>query len=298
VNYCLSAWLSNALDLMTVKPKTLASYESLSRLLVARLGDRPIADLSTLDVQRYVTTAGRELSASRVRQSYVVLQRSLAMAVTYGYLRANPCVSVSLPRLARREMRYLTASEVEALAASCEGYETLVRFLAYTGVRWGEACALRFGDIDGNRVYVRRTQVDIAGTLTCGTPKGNSERTVFLPSVLRLSSGRPDGLVFTTALGKPVRAANFRNRVWLPALQYIGKPDLRVHDLRHTAVALLIQAGVHPKVIQRLMGHSSVAITMDTYGHLIGNQLEQASHALDELLAGSDRIKMDDHTCG
>jgi integrase len=295
-NYLLSEWLAEALTLMSVKPSTLASYESLSRLLVRGLGDQSIQAIGTLDVQRFIVSSARTLSASRVRQSYIVLSKALGMAVAYGMLDTSPCISISLPRLPHREMRYLDLNEVRALASACGRHETLVLFLALTGLRWGEAAALRHGDIDGNKVYVRRAQLELAGRITYGTPKSHSQRTLYLPASLGLGSGSNSALVFTSSQGGPMRHGNFRQRTWLRATDAVGKSGLRVHDLRHTAVSLLIQAGVHPKVIRRLMGHSSVSITMDTYGHLIGNQLQQASHALDALWASSAALETDDDT--
>jgi integrase len=159
------------------------------------------------------------------------------------------------------------------------------------GLRWGEAAALRHGDVQGTAVYVRRTQVDVNGHLSYGSPKSHAQRTVYLPTSLTLPTGLPESLVFKSPRGSALRCQNFARNVWKPATASVGRMNLRVHDLRHTAVSLLIQAGVHPKVIQRLMRHASVTITMDRYGHLIGNQLEQASHALDTLLAASRSIQ-------
>ena len=290
--YSLSEWLSEALTLVTVEPKTHAGYESLARFLLAGLGDVPLDSITTLDVQRFVSRSA--VSASRTRQAYRLLTQVLNMAVAYEVLE-RPLGKVQLPRMPRRDVQCLSLAEIDSLATAAGRYGRLVKFLAFTGLRWGEAAALTHGDIHGSTVYVRRTQVDVNGHLSYGSPKSHAQRTVYLPSSFVLPPGPADALVYTSPHGCSLRCQNFARNVWKPATASVGRPSLRVHDLRHTAVSLLIQAGVHPKVIQRLMGHSSVTITMDTYGHLIGNQLEQASHALDALLASS---KTDDDTSG
>lgn len=95
------------------------------------------------------------------------------------------------------------------------------------------------------------------------------------------------GLVFPTPLGEPMRRSNFARRVWAPAVEKLGLDGLRFHDLRHTAVALAISKGAHPKALQERMGHSSVTVTLDRYGHLYDGLDGQIADALDELLISS-----------
>jgi hypothetical protein len=92
----------------------------------------------------------------------------------------------------------------------------------------------------------------------------------------------PDSLVFTNAEGGPLRNSNFRSRVWRPALAAAGLPeDLRIHDLRHTCAALLIAQGAHPKAIQAQLGHSSIQVTLDRYGHLFPDDMDGLATQLD-----------------
>jgi integrase len=92
-----------------------------------------------------------------------------------------------------------------------------------------------------------------------------------------------DGLVFTAAGGGPLRRTNWRRRVWIPALRKtgIGAPLPRPHDLRHTAASLAIQAGAHPKSIQSMLGHSSITMTLDRYGHLFPSLADGLANTLD-----------------
>lgn len=95
------------------------------------------------------------------------------------------------------------------------------------------------------------------------------------------------GIVFPSPLGEPLRRSNFTRRVWTPATDALGLQGLRFHDLRHTAVALAIRQGAHPKAIQERMGHSSVTVTLDRYGHLYEGLDGRIADGLDELLRES-----------
>jgi hypothetical protein len=129
-----SEWLSEAMALMSVKPKTLAGYESLSRFLVAGLGDVPLDSISTMDVQRFVSQS--TVSASRTRQAYRLLSQSISMAVTYEVLD-KPLGKVRLPRMPKRDVQCLDPSEVDALATAAGRYGHLIKFVAYTGAALG-----------------------------------------------------------------------------------------------------------------------------------------------------------------
>ena len=102
----------------------------------------------------------------------------------------------------------------------------------------------------------------------------------------------PDGLVFTASNGSPLRNSNFTKNVWQPALETAQLPAaLRIHDLRHTAAALLISKGAHPEAIKRHLGHSSIVVTMDVYGHLFPSEAESLAQALDDLYAQNQTDK-------
>jgi integrase len=142
--------------------------------------------------------------------------------------------------------------QVAALAAQAGSYGIFIRTLAYTGLRWGEATALRVRDVDINRrrLDVRRAYSTISGALIEGTPKSHQQRTVPLPKKLceelaaHIDGLGPDDHVFTTASGTPVRTTNFRRRTWLPAVAATGLHGLTPHGLRHTA-CLPLHRGRH-----------------------------------------------------
>ena len=215
---------------------------------------------------------------------------------------------INLPRPVRKEQRHLTISQVEQLARECgypsnvskhrayaerahEPYRLAVLFLAYTGVRFGEMAALRAGrvDLERRRAVIAESVTVVQGKgLVWGTPKTHQRREVPLPRFLvqqlapHLARLAPDDLVFTgVRRGSPLRAAIFRRGHFDAAATAIGIPGLHPHELRHTAASLAIAAGADVKVVQQMLGHASATMTMDTYGHLFENRLDEVADALD-----------------
>jgi integrase len=203
-------------------------------------------------------------AGSTVRQVHRVFSLMLDLAVRDGRLPRNPATGVRLPRVAKGEPVFLTHTQVEQLARSCPGYELFVRVLAYTGMRWGEATAVRVRRVDlvKRRIEVVHTAVELNGEMTYGTPKTHQRRSVPVPRSLvdalarHIADKRPDDLVFTTPRGDVMRNHNFRSRVFVLAAQQIGMPGLTPHDLRHTAASLAVQAGANVKAVQRMLGHA------------------------------------------
>jgi len=192
---------------------------------------------------------------------------------------------------------------VELLADAIDDqYRALIYLLAYGGLRWGEAVAVRRRrlDLTRSRVEVTESLADVACTVHFGPTKTYEHRTVVLPSFVRdqlaehvSRQGTTDleALVFRSPNGGPLRYSNFRRRDWLPAARSADIPEgLRIHDLRHTCAALLIAEGAHPKAIQEHLGHSSITVTMDVYGHLFPSQMEELATRLDRSRDAALRI--------
>lgn len=139
-------------------------------------------------------------------------------------------------------------------------------------------------------VIVNESATDVHGRKVFGETKNRQKRVVAVPgflvpileSHLEQVSTDPDALVFTSSTNRPIDWSNFRTRTWKPALAAAGiDPRLRIHDLRHTAASMLIAQGCHPKVVQEHLGHGSIVITMDRYGHLYPEDRSKVSDALD-----------------
>jgi integrase len=276
-----------------LKPSTKAGYDSLLRIhILPALGDAPLGKITPKDVRALIGDIEGRLSPARIRQVYRLLSMVLKSAVESGYISKSPCVGIKLPKWMKREMHYLDADQVERLAEAVgPDHDVLVYLLAYGGLRWGEAVALRRGrcNLLKRSIDVREAASDVDGTLHFGATKTYESRTVPLPGFLveklahhlEAVPNDPQALVFTTG-GKPLRGSNWRSRVWLPALQRAGLPVIRIHDLRHTCAALLISHGHSPKSIQAHLGHSSITVTMDTYGHLFPEEREKIAAGLEE----------------
>jgi integrase len=171
-----------------------------------------------------------------------------------------------------------------------------VLLAVYGGLRFGELAGLRRARVDvlRGRVTIAETLVEANGQLSFGPPKTKrSRRTVPLPRRIVADLERhlslyvgpsADALVFTGSKGAPLRRAGFRRCYWLPAIAGAGLETIRVHDLRHTFVALWIRAGANPKEVSVRAGHSSVAFTLDRYGHLYEDAEEAVPDRLDALL--------------
>jgi integrase len=261
-----------------------------SRYVVPQWGSMKLRDVSHADVQAWVTELqATGLSASSVQRAHGVLAQVLELAVRDRRLPTNPARGVRLPRKLARAPRYLSAAQVEALAVECEPYGHVVRFLAYTGLRWGEMAALRVRDVDPlrRRVHVSRSVTEDRGRLIFDTTKTGEPRMVPLPRFLAdqvaatLAGKGPDDLVFEGARGGVLRSRNFGRRTFAPAARAIGVPTLTPHGLRHTAASLAIAAGANVKVVQQMLGHATASMTLDLCGHLFPDQLDDVADRLD-----------------
>jgi integrase len=262
----------------------------------------PLAKVTFEGLTRWVSQLSLSgLGASAIRQSVFVMSAALDHAVRSGRIRANPARGLGLPRPKRRDYIYLTHGQVLALASEAGRGRLLILLLAYTGLRWGEATAPRVCDIDFDRrrVDVRRAFSDVGGRVILGTPKSHQSRTVPLPQFLATEiaaavAGRhADQLVFTMPGGGVMRLPNWRRSVFLSARRRAGLSDrFRVHDLRHTAASLMIQAGYPPKMLQEIMGHASITTTLDLYGHLYPGEMDRYADRLNEAAGMTDAAKM------
>jgi integrase len=193
-------------------------------------------------------------------------------------------------------------------AARDDRLEALYVLAIHTGMRQGELLSLRWEDVDLDRqsLRIRRTLTrkgsESGGAYGVGKPKTKkSRRTVRLTESAvdtlsrhrarqaeeKLRTGAPfqdQGLVFAGERGGIINPSNLRNRSFVPLLKRAGVPRITFHDLRHTCASLLFQRNVHPKFVQELLGHASVAITLDTYSHMMPGMGGEAAHAMKEVL--------------
>lgn len=289
------------------RPHVKASTDSTDRgrarkHIVGRLGRLQLAQITPLTVQHWVTRLldDADLAPKTVRNCHGLLHSMLDAAVSERLIASNPAAGTKLPAAGAPEMHFLTVEQVQALLAAIPAhYVPLVTTLVGTGLRWGEAAGLRRRRVDVFRrqLSVEETLQEVDGTLSWGPPKTRrSRRTVSLPptvveKLIPLVDGPADETVFRTPRGALLRRRNFGQRVWHPAIEKANADgpvlpaDLRVHDLRHTHVAQLIARGVHPAAISRRLGHASIQVTMDVYGHLLPEVDERVTAAAEAVFA-------------
>ncbi|GAB3769406.1 hypothetical protein GCM10027600_24210 [Nocardioides ginsengisegetis] len=298
-------WLDGQAHL---KPTTHSRYAGILSKHIGPKWDRvKIANVSHGDVQVWVTELARDHSPATVQKIHRVLSLVLDLAVKDGRLVRNVAAGVNLPRTVKHEHRYLTHDQVEHLATATgypsdaskfsshdtranETYRLIVLFLAYTGVRFGEMAALRVARLDlrRNRAVIAESVTPVQGHgLVWGTPKTHQRREVPIPRFLaselaaHVADKKADDLVFAGIRGgQPLRVSTFRTAFSAAALA-IGVPDLYPHQLRHTAASLAIASGADVKVVQQMLGHASATMTLDTYGHLFEDRLDEVGDAMD-----------------
>lgn len=278
-----------------LRPSTAATEDGrLRNHLLPVFGQVALKDITPLTVRAFLAQLGERRSAKTVRNVHALLSTILRDAVLEGLLLSNPCTGMRLPKEQRYEARFLSPAEIEALVeAAPADYRTLILVAAGTGLRWGELAGLPVQRVDllRRRLEVVQTLSDVNGALSLGPPKtAASHRVVSLPPTLvealgRQLTGHRGELVFSGPDGGPLRRSNFHARVWRPTVGSAGlAPAPRFHDLRHSHVALLIAAGVPLKAIQDRLGHSSIVMTMDRYGHLLSDVDEALIHGLETQL--------------
>jgi integrase len=283
-------------SLSHVRPGTLSNIDSrLRRHIIPAFGDWPIGNIEPSDVRDFVADqVALGLSPGTVAGTYHLLARILSTAEIDCLIPRTPCKGIELPRNGRhQEMHFLGPAEVATLAETIEPrYRVLIYTAAYTGLRWGELAGLhveRCNLLRGS-INVIEALTEVNGHVEVGPTKTGKTRAVSIPRFLRdllgehlAMYGSPGGFVFTSAEGTPLRRTFYR-RHYKPAVRRAGLPeDLRFHDLRHTCAALLIAQGAHPKEIQERLGHSTIRLTFDRYGHLLPSLDDRLREGLDRL---------------
>jgi len=297
-------WIDASIHL---SPGTLWTYQrDLNRYILPTFGDLKVSALTPPAVQRWLAQELQRLAPSSVRRHHRTLATMLNWAVDQGMAANNVLDKVKAPRIPRRDMQTFTVEQIEAIAAAIpERYKCLVLVAAYGGLRWSELVGLRRMDVQGARVTVAGQLIFLNKQWLREDPKtAAGRRTIVLPQSVAIelqahleqfTGPKPSDLVFTSSFGKPI-AQSFRRNIWYPACYAAGMGDQvirnykpafvnmpRFHDLRHTSVALAINAGAHPKAIQQRLGHASIAITMDRYGHLMAGMDAELAGDLDDL---------------
>lgn len=270
-------------------------------------------------------TSDRKLSASSVRHCHAVLHQILGLAVRSKRLRSNPASDVPLPAMTRTDKVFLDPAEIERLgraadylaatrsariaagkaskaSADWSAVEVPVsanglalRVLGLCGLRFGELAGLRVSrvELDKRRLIIDTAVSEVSGHVVVGVPKNRKTREVPIPAALvdplrAQVDGRGAGeYVFKTATGGPLRRGNFSKRIFAPARDLaVIDSDATLHSLRHSFASITLTSGVPPKQVQEWMGHHSLKLTADVYGHLFASETDRALSLLDRAIGG------------
>jgi len=301
----LDRWLSDSVK-GTVRVSTYERHEAIIRLhikpSIGRVGLKKLTPAHVRSLYREKLNSGL-LAPATVRKIHSTLHKALSQAVSDGIVPRN-AADVKAPRPTPEEMRPLSEDEarafLETARESGDRFEALYVLAITTGLRRGELLGLRWDDVDLERGMLRvgRALVREGGRHTLGetkTRRGRRQinltpRTVSairthrkkqLEEKTKLAGLHQDhSLIFASEVGTPMNPENLVKRSFKPLLKKAGLPEIRFHDLRHTCATLLLGRGVHPKLVQELLGHATIAMTLDTYSHYLPSMGDQAAGAM------------------
>ena len=317
----VSDWLDIWLAAYTsdVKPLTRSTYKNkLESAIKPAIGAVKLQALKAPQVQKMVndlqsgTAERKPLAAKTVKDVYGVLHRALEQAVEVGYLRSNPSDACKLPRAERSEIKPLTEDQTAAFLNAIRGqqFERLFIVDLLTGLRQGELLGLRWKDIDFDAGTVTVAQQllkskEKGGAYFFGSLKNDKTRLLTpAPSVMkalkeqrrvqmewRLKAGElweDSGLVFTDELGRHLSHVTVRKH-FKKAVESIGIPEARFHDLRHSFAVNSLQAGDNPKVVQENLGHATAAFTLDVYAHATERMKRDSANRMEALFQSTKK---------
>ena len=305
----LDTWLTDSLR-GTVRESTRVRHEINIRVHIApALGRVKLKSLTPAHVRGlHCEKLDAGLAPATVRKIHLTLHKALSQAVTDGLIPRN-AAAVPAPRPTPKEMNPLSAEEARALLEAAreigDRFEALYVLAVTAGLRRGELLGLRWEDADLERGTLRISRALVregSSYRSSSTKTKRGRRSIRLTpravSALKAHRKRQleekikfaglwkdHGLIFATQAGTFVNPENLINRSFKPLLKRAGLPEIRFHDLRHTCATLLLGGGVHPKLVQELLGHATIAMTLDTYSHFLPSMGDHTAKAMEAALS-------------
>jgi integrase len=292
VKHFLENWLEE-IHKPTIRVSTYLRYRrTLHRHIFPAIGHVQLQKLSAQQVQAFYTRKLKDgMAPGSIWYMHAILHKAFDQAVRWKLLSRNVCDEVAPPRIPKRENKTLTKEQAQKLLDTARGHtlEALLTVALVTGMRRGELRSLRWSDIDfeDKHLQVRRTVEHLTGYgYYENEPKSDrSKRSIALPDFAietlkqhrvkqieaRLKIGEAwvdHDLVFCRANGNFLPASTLDYQ-FQALLKDAGLPHMRIHDLRHSAATILLSMGVHAKVVQEILGHSTISMTMDIYSHVL-----------------------------
>ena len=306
MNAYLPRWLEEVAK-PTIELNTYARYRiNVYTHILPVFGHMQLQKITPLQVQSFYASKIQEgLEPGTVRLLHSLLHSAFENAVRWGFMSRNICDLVTKPRSMPREKQVLTEEQARQLLEAAKGHrlEALLTVAITTGMRHGELAALKWQDIDfeAHSLQVRRSVYFLAkyGYREKEPKTEKGRRTISLPKVVMeaLKEHREHqaevkkkagtrwqelDLVFCNAKGSYMHSSYLR-RIFKELLKDAGLPKMRVHDLRHSAATILLKMGVPPHVVQEILGHSNITITLGIYGHVLPGQQREAMGEWDDL---------------
>jgi integrase len=309
-------WLTTKAD---VSARTTINIEGrLNNHAFPHFGDMEMGAIRPSDVRAFVAKLiAAEKAASTIKGIFLTTAQVFEQAALDGIIARTPCAGIKLPPEGRREeMLFLTAKQLNELADAIDArYRTLIYLAGYGGLRAGEIAALEVAKVNvlAGTITVDCAASEVRGEFIVGTTKTGRSRLVAIPRFLATMIGEhigeyptEDGLVFSAREGGPIRHRNFYRRHFKKSVEKArkkaikeGRKDeavpeaLRFHDLRHTCAALLIANGQHMEEVKDHLGHGSIRVTSDRYGHLFPSARAALAESLEATFASSSSVGAD-----
>lgn len=305
-----SAYLEEWLIIVksNLRTSTYNTYrKQVTRYINPFLGHIMLKDLRSTHIQDlYDSLLKADLSAKTIQLVHSVIHNSLTQAVRLGLLQRNPTLATVTPKVTTPEMQFYDEAQVTQFLIAAQGdrNEVLYYIALYTGMRQSELLGLRWSDVDWQRQTIRvqrQLRRDFRKGQYFGPPKSRSgKRTVQLGAngiarlreqwqlqdLDRAAAGdrwQENDLIFASRFGTPMNH-NSQIRHFKNLIKSAGLPEIRFHDLRHTAASMMLNHGIPPIIASRRLGHSKVSITLDTYGHLMPEMQSEVADLMDELI--------------
>ncbi|MGO9057358.1 MAG: tyrosine recombinase XerC [Candidatus Binataceae bacterium] len=308
----LDRWLAESVK-PSVRPLTYQQYSAYIRLYITpALGKVQLAKLNPQQVQQLSNALlKRGLSSRTVQLALVILRHALSQAVKWNLAARNVAKLVDTPKVERTEIKPFSPEQAREFVAAVRGKPWSAAYITalVLGLREGELLGLRWVDVDleaRSLRIVQTVQRTKAGRIFARPKTERSRRTLALSESLvavlrghkarqaeqRLAAGsdwQDMGLVFTSRIGTPIEVSNL-HRNFKGILREAGLPNIRLHDLRHSAASLLLAQGVHARAIMEQLGHSRISVTMDTYAHIMPAMMREVADKMEAILSNSDSV--------
>lgn len=311
VEQLLDRWYQDVLRHQVAESAALGYRSVANHHIVPTLGKKKLASLTTSDVDRLLSSKiDSHLAVSTVQRIRTVLAQAIDQGIRWGVVNRNVASLARAPRAQRKEGRTLTPEQAKSFLAELHGHrnEALYALMLSVGLRRGEALGLRWDDLDlrSGVIKVRRQLLrETAGLVVRDTKTARSRRAINLPHPmldmlkahrarqaaerLALGAGWNDsGHIFTTSIGTPIDPRNLL-REFKTICERAGLGNWHVHELRHSAASLMLAMGVPIQVVSEVLGHASIRMTADVYGHILAPDRQAAADAMGQVLWSTDR---------